>query len=135
VLITGDLNAYAGEDPIAALESAGYTNLVKTYGGPDAYSYVFDAQSGYLDYQLASSSLLSQVTGAGDAHHNADEPSVLDYNTDFKSAAQVTSLYAPDRFRTSDHDPVLVGLNPLAPTSTTPAVTPTHPPLQAPPRR
>ena len=44
-------------------------------------------------------------------HHNADEPSVLDYNTDFKSAGQITSLYAPDRFRTSDHDPVLAGLN------------------------
>ena len=127
VLIVGDLNAYAGEDPIAALEAAGYTNLVKTYGGPDAYSYVFDAQSGYLDYQLASSSFLSQITGAGDAHHNADEPSVLDYNTDFKSAGQVTSLYAPDRVRTSDHDPVLVGLNPLAVTSTALTVTPASP--------
>lgn len=42
VLIVGDLNSSAGEDPIAALESAGYTNLAKSYGGPDAYSYVFD---------------------------------------------------------------------------------------------
>ncbi|MBV9058153.1 MAG: ExeM/NucH family extracellular endonuclease [Pseudonocardiales bacterium] len=127
VLIVGDLNAYAGEDPIAALEGAGYTNLVKTYGGPDAYSYVFDAQSGYLDYQLASSSFLSQITGAGDAHHNADEPEVLDYNTNFKSPGQIMSLYAPDRFRTSDHDPVLVGLNPLATTSTALEVTPVSP--------
>ena len=111
VAIVGDLNSYAGEDPIAALESAGYTNLVKAFHGDDAYSYVFDGQWGYLDYVMASSSLLPQVTGTGDAHHNADEPSVLDYNTDFKSPGQVVSLYAPDRFRTSDHDPVLAALD------------------------
>jgi predicted extracellular nuclease len=110
VAIVGDLNSYAGEDPIAALESAGYANLVKTFHGVEAYSYVFDGQWGYLDYVMASSSLLPQVTGAADAHHNADEPSVLDYLTDFKSPGQVVSLYAPDRFRTSDHDPVLAGL-------------------------
>ncbi|OLR92038.1 hypothetical protein BJP25_24500 [Actinokineospora bangkokensis] len=115
VLIVGDLNSYAGEDPIAALESAGYTNLAKKYQGNDTYSYVFDGQWGYLDHTLASASLVSQVTGAGEAHHNADEPSVLDYNTNFKTPGQVQSLYAADRFRTSDHDPVLVGLDLGAP--------------------
>jgi hypothetical protein len=39
---------------------------------------------------------------------------VLDYNTDFKTAGQVASLYAPDPFRSSDHDSVLVGLAPPA---------------------
>ncbi|MDI1462810.1 ExeM/NucH family extracellular endonuclease [Catellatospora sp. KI3] len=111
VLIVGDLNSYAGEDPIAALEAAGFTNLVKAFHGDDAYSYAFDGQWGYLDYVLASGPAVGQVTGAGDVHHNADEPSVLDYNTDFKTAGQLASLYAPDRFRTSDHDPVLVGLD------------------------
>ncbi len=111
VAIVGDLNSYAGEDPIAALESAGYVNLIKAIHGDDAYSYVFDGQWGYLDYVMASASLRSQVTGAGDAHHNADEPAVLDYNTDFKTPAQIASLYADDRFRTSDHDPVLAGLD------------------------
>ena len=42
--------------------------------GPDAYSYVFDGQWGYLDYALASSSLTSQVDGVGEWHINADEP-------------------------------------------------------------
>jgi len=111
VLVVGDLNAYAGEDPIAALEAAGYVNLIKLFGGLEAYSYVFDGQWGYLDHALASASLVDQVTGSGDAHHNADEPLVLDYNTEFKSAGQIASLYAPDRFRSSDHDPVLVGLD------------------------
>ena len=57
---------------------------------------------------------MPQVIGVADYHINADEPSVLDYNVEFKSAGQVASLYAPDQFRVSDHDPVLVGLSPLS---------------------
>ena len=114
VLIVGDLNSYAAEDPILALEAAGYVNLPKAFGGDEAYSYAFDGQWGYLDHALASPSLRPQVTGAGDFHINADEPSVLDYNTDFKTAGQLASLYAPDPFRSSDHDSVLVGLAPPA---------------------
>ena len=55
--------------------------------------------------------LQSQVTGAADWHINADEPPVLDYNTEFKSAGHVASLYDTSAFRSSDHDPVVVGLN------------------------
>ena len=112
VLVVGDLNSYARETPIQTLEKAGYVDLGRAYGGPLASSYGFDGQWGYLDYSLASPSLRRQVTGAGDVHINADEPAVLDYNTEFKSAGQVASLYAPDRYRTSDHDPVLTGLRP-----------------------
>ena len=110
VLILGDLNAYAMEDPITTLRTAGYADLLKTYLGATAYSYAFDGQWGYLDHALASQSLVSQVSGVTEWHINADEPSVLDYNTEFKSAGQIVSLYAPDQFRVSDHDPVLVGL-------------------------
>ncbi|HEY9089590.1 MAG TPA: ExeM/NucH family extracellular endonuclease [Anaerolineaceae bacterium] len=114
-LIVGDLNSYANEDPIVALEGLGYTNLVKLLLGPDAYSYVFDGQWGYLDHALASASLVSQVTGVAEWHINADEPSVLDYLLDYKSPGQQVSLYAPDEFRISDHDPVLVDLDLDAP--------------------
>jgi predicted extracellular nuclease len=55
--------------------------------------------------------MAAQVRGVADWHVNADEPTVLDYNTNFKPAAQITSLYAPDEFRNSDHDPVIVGLD------------------------
>ncbi|HLB50314.1 MAG TPA: ExeM/NucH family extracellular endonuclease, partial [Anaerolineales bacterium] len=110
VLILGDLNSYAMEDPITALQSGGFTNLISTFVGPDAYSYVFDGQWGYLDHALGSASIVSQVTGVADYHINADEPSVLDYNDDFKSAGQIISLYSADQFRISDHDPVMVGL-------------------------
>ena len=110
-LIIGDLNSYAMEDPIRAIKDAGYVDLLLDLVGDEAYSYVFDGQSGYLDHALASPSLREQVTGTAEWHINADEPTVLDYNTDFKPAAQVASLYAPDAYRSSDHDPVLIGLD------------------------
>ena len=110
-LIVGDLNSYAQEDPIDAIKAAGFHNLVEERIGEDAYSYVFDGQWGYLDHALATDSMERQVSTVAEWHINADEPSVLDYNTDFKSAAQIASLYAPDEFRISDHDPVLVDLD------------------------
>jgi uncharacterized protein len=111
VVLVGDLNSYAKEDPIVALEQGGFENLIAEKIGSEAYSYAFDGEWGYLDHALGTPTLASQVTGIGEWHINADEPSVLDYNTDFKSAGQLASLYAADRFRMSDHDPVLVGLN------------------------
>ena len=117
VLILGDLNSYAMEDPITVLKNAGYTNLVSSFLGEDAYSYVFDGQWGYLDHALGSADLFgkNQVAGVAEFHINADEPSVLDYNTDFKTANLQDVLYAPDMFRVSDHDPIIVGLTPNSP--------------------
>jgi uncharacterized protein len=106
-LVLGDLNAYAKEDPLTTLAAAGYANLLPT----SAYSYVFNGQVGSLDHALGSSSLAKQVSGVDEWHINADEPTVLDYNTEFKSAGQVTSFYSADQYRSSDHDPILVGLN------------------------
>jgi predicted extracellular nuclease len=111
VVLVGDLNSYAKEDPIVALEQGGFENLIAQNVGSDAYSYAFDGEWGYLDHALGTPALARQVTGLGEWHINADEPSVLDYNTDFKSAGQIASLYAADRFRMSDHDPVVVGLS------------------------
>ena len=111
ILLIGDYNSYAMEDPITVIKNAGFTNLIMDSLGADAYSYVFDGQWGYLDHALGSASLASYVTGVADWHINADEPSVLDYNTDFKSNSQISSLYAPDQFRIADHDPVIVDLN------------------------
>jgi predicted extracellular nuclease len=110
-LVIGDMNAYAKEDPIATFEAAGYTNTIASFLGSDAYSFVFQGQSGYLDHALASPALSAKVAGVSEWHTNADEPIALDYNVEFKSPGQVTSFYAPDAFRSSDHDPVLVGLN------------------------
>jgi hypothetical protein len=110
-LVLGDLNSYAKEDPIAALEGAGFVNLIDTFAGDSAYSFVFGGQSGYLDHALASAGLADQATGAAEWHANADEPNVLDYNVEFKSANHVTTLYDPGPFRSADHDPLVVGLD------------------------
>lgn len=111
-LIVGDLNSYARENPITTLEGAGYTNLEISFEGPNGYSYVFGSQAGSLDHSLANATLFPQVTGATTWHINADEPGVLDYNTEFKSPGQVVSLFNADAYRTSDHDPLLIGLDP-----------------------
>ncbi len=115
VLVLGDLNAYAREDPVRMLEAAGFVDLLRLHRGDTATTYGFDGQWGTLDYALASPSLASQVTGAAAWHVNADEPNVLDYNGEFKSAAQRSLLYAPDAFRSSDHDPLVVGLELTSP--------------------
>jgi predicted extracellular nuclease len=109
-LILGDLNSYAMEDPISALTSAGYTDLAASLIGSSAFSYVFAGEWGYLDYAMSNGSLTAQVTGVTEWHINADEPPVLDYNENYKSAGQITSLYSPDAYRSSDHDPVVIGL-------------------------
>ncbi len=118
-IIMGDLNSYAMEDPIDAIKLGSddtpgtgddYTNLISYFQGAYAYSYVFDGQFGYLDHALANSSMLSQVTGAADWHINSDESDALDYDTSFKPPS-IDALYEPNGYRSSDHDPVVVGLN------------------------
>ena len=109
VLILGDLNAYAREDPIRFLEGEGYTDLVRGFAGADASSFVFSGQKGTLDYAMASEDLFGQVTGAADWAINSPEPDALDYNLDFGRDPALFS--ADDAFRASDHDPVIVGLS------------------------
>ncbi len=118
-LLVGDFNAYAREGPVYVLRAGDdglrdtaddYSDLLLEFQGEAAYTYLFDGQLGYLDYALASKSLLPQVTGATVWHINADEPDILDYDTSFKSAEQA-ALYRPDPFRSSDHDPIIIGLD------------------------
>ena len=115
VLLIGDLNAYAKEDPVDLLTDAAQVALVdlvarhNTFG----YSYVFDGAAGRLDHALATGTLAAQATGTLEWHINADEPSVLDYNLEFKQpacAACGPDYYSATPYRSSDHDPVLVGL-------------------------
>ncbi len=129
VLLLGDFNAYAKEDPINTLIAGGYTDLETLFHGANAYSYLFDGQLGHLDYAFASTALLPQVTGADAWHINADEVDLFDYNDEVKDTGEATFEEKPDGsslvpprvvfqpaspYRASDHDPVLVGLFPVA---------------------
>jgi hypothetical protein len=108
VLIIGDLNAYGLEDPIDTLIGGGLVNEVaKHVPLAERYSYIFDGMAGYLDHALATEGMSDQVKDVTIWHINADEPSVIDYNTEFKP----DDRYAPTPYRSSDHDPVVISLD------------------------
>jgi len=106
VLVIGDLNAYAMEDPVDTLKIGGLADQLLRFAPGGYYSYVFDGEAGALDHALASATMAAQITGATHWRINADEPSVIDYNTEFKPQ----DLYSVSPYRASDHDPVLIGL-------------------------
>ena len=119
-LLIGDLNAYGQEDPITALTSSGYADQVQRFND-FGYSYVFDGGAGRLDHAIANTALAAKVNRVVHWHINADEAAVADYNTEFKAPALTcgaggTSLcpadpYTATPYRSSDHDPVVLGLN------------------------
>ena len=122
VIIIGDLNAYAQEDPIEELTGHGYVDQIARFNS-FGYSYVFDGTAGRLDHAITTPSLSTKVTRAIEWHINADEPSVIDYNTEFKQpacAACGPDYYSASPYRSSDHDPVIVGLNLLKSVNGTP---------------
>ncbi len=111
VLIMGDLNAYAKEDPIQTLIGKGFVNLIERFHGAKGYSYLFSGEVGYLDHAIASASLSGQTSYAMEWHINADEPTAFDYNLENKTTQQQADFYQPTPFRGSDHDPIVVELN------------------------
>ncbi|TWI65128.1 hypothetical protein IP91_02534 [Pseudoduganella lurida] len=108
VLVIGDMNSYGMEDPIRTITAKGFVNQLERFVRPAGvpYSYVFGHESGYLDHALASAALSPQVAGVAEWHVNADEPEVIDYNTDGKPQ----DLYNALPYRASDHDPVVISL-------------------------
>jgi 5'-nucleotidase len=105
VLLVGDFNAYEQEDPIKVLTDAGYVDLGPTTG---EYSYNFDGMVGSLDHVLASPAAAGLVTGTDIWNINAYEPVANEYS---RYNYNASILYDETPFRSSDHDPVLVGLD------------------------
>jgi len=110
VLVIGDLNAYLEEDPVTAFENAGFVNLLGNALGPNAYSFVFAGQAGALDHAFASPTFAPQISGVAEWHINADEAPLFDYNLEFGRDAGLFDTGTP--FRASDHDPLIIGINP-----------------------
>ncbi|MCU1546576.1 MAG: multifunctional nuclease/2,3-cyclic-nucleotide [Homoserinimonas sp.] len=109
VLLIGDFNAYAEEDPIQVFTSAGYVDLVPAFTD-DQYTYSFDGELGSLDHIIATASMAESITGAGVWSINSPEWSERGYEF---SAVDATSVY-----RSSDHDPSLVGVSAAATAAT-----------------
>jgi len=113
ILVIGDLNAYGQEDPIDAMRARGLVDLRERLGEakPHAdeqadYSYNYRGQSGSMDHAMVTDVFAADVTGIATWHINSDEPRFLDYNQEYNPKA----LYEANLFRSSDHDPVLIGI-------------------------
>jgi len=103
VLLLGDLNAYTQEDPIEVLRDAGFVDLGELLDRA-RYSYVFNDQSGSLDHAMASRALAWKVTDLTHWNINAVESFAYQYSGD-------PALYAPNPYRSSDHDPLVLGID------------------------
>jgi uncharacterized protein len=99
-VIVGDLNAYTMEDPIQTLIASGWRDAFSGQRGPAPYSYVYDGLIGRLDHALLSPTLAARLVGAAEWHSNADEP-------DSRGYQQRPNDRSP--WRSSDHDPLVVG--------------------------
>ncbi len=104
VLLAGDFNSYSQEDPLEVLKGAGYVDLGETTG---EQTYLFDGYVGSLDHVFASPAAASAVTGADVWNINSVEPIANEYS---RYNYNASILYDTTPFRSSDHDPVLVGL-------------------------
>jgi len=99
-LLVGDLNAYAMEDPLRTLARAGWVDALAGVATPP-YTYVYEGQAGRLDHALLSPALAPRLAGAAVWHANADESDELGYANDD----------ARTPWRSSDHDPIVIGLD------------------------
>ena len=112
ILIMGDLNAYAMEDPITLLRKNGMIDLHRAFHADSSYSYVYRGQLGYLDHALCNSTLYPQVTGMLAYHINSDEHDNYTYDKSNDNSM----------FRCSDHDPIIVGLRLDSTATSTPEI-------------
>ncbi len=114
VLVVGDLNAYAQEDPVDVFRAAGLVEQIERFvAQPDRYTFNFGAEVGQLDHAFATASLNTQATGATIWHINADEPAIIDYDTNdsVDNSRKPDDRYEPTPYRSADHDPLLIGFN------------------------
>jgi predicted extracellular nuclease len=124
-LIIGDLNAYAKEDPIRLMKEEGFRYLGEGSNEAPHFSFSYDGLLGSLDHALASESLKKQVRSVEVWHINAEEYPGFAYDSDISEpppgatvnpdakkleAATRALLYRRTPFRSSDHDPLIVGL-------------------------
>ncbi len=106
VALVGDFNSYTQEDPLRELYAAGYVDAASTLDAGE-YSYSYSGLSGSLDHVLLNAAAAGRATGADIWNINSGESVALEYS---RYNAHGTLFYAPDAYRSSDHDPVLVAL-------------------------
>ncbi|HIY24640.1 MAG TPA: ExeM/NucH family extracellular endonuclease [Candidatus Brachybacterium merdigallinarum] len=103
----GDFNAYSQEDPMQLFYDAGYTNLVKEHE-PDSWSYNFDGRTGSLDHVIGNETATARVTDATNWQINGPESVMVQYG---RYNNNVVDVYEEGVFGSSDHDPMIVGID------------------------
>ncbi|WP_313255137.1 ExeM/NucH family extracellular endonuclease [Stenotrophomonas acidaminiphila] len=101
-VLLGDFNAYAMEAPIRQLQADGWRDAFKVAGVPQPYSYVYNGLTGRLDHALLNPGMAARLKGAAEWHINADEADDAGYQ----------GRNVPGPWRSSDHDPLLLGFDP-----------------------
>ncbi|HLR92887.1 MAG TPA: ExeM/NucH family extracellular endonuclease [Jiangellaceae bacterium] len=109
VFLLGDFNAYSAEAPVTVLEDAGYTNL-NSGPKPGEPTYVYDGKVGSLDHVFANATAAEKVTGTDVWRINAAESVLAEYSRHNYFASHIFQPGTP--FRASDHEPIVVGLDP-----------------------
>lgn len=115
VLILGDLNAYSQEDPMQVFYKNGYKNLKysKVASEKQPFSYSYSGQLGSLDHALISGKWSDNALSVDAWHINSVEAPLMDYMTEANGQKYRSkdNYAAPDAYRSSDHDPIVVGMN------------------------
>ena len=106
VVMAGDYNSYTMEDPLDVLYQAGYTDVGSRFDA-GRYSYSFSGLSGSLDHILVNDYALRMSTGAAHWSINSGESVALEYS---RYNYHATNFHDPGPYRSSDHDPVVLGL-------------------------
>ncbi len=106
VVMAGDYNSYTLEDPLDVLYKAGYTDVGSKFD-PGQYSYSFSGLAGSLDHVLVNAAALKMATGADHWNINSGESVALEYS---RYNYHSTDFHDPGPYRSSDHDPVVLGL-------------------------
>ena len=110
VFLLGDFNAYTKEDPLVVLADAGYVDIGQTMS--DKETYQFDGRIGSLDHVFASPTAARTVTGADVWNINSYESVAREYS---RHNYNVLDFYNTGAFRSSDHDPIVVGVKKSGP--------------------
>ncbi len=106
IVMAGDYNSYTMEDPMDVLYKAGYTDVGSRFD-PSSFSYSFSGLSGSLDHILVNDYALRMSTGADHWNINSGESVAMEYS---RYNYHSTDFHAPGPYRSSDHDPVVLGL-------------------------
>ncbi|MDX1473351.1 MAG: ExeM/NucH family extracellular endonuclease [Reinekea sp.] len=110
IIMVGDFNSYSKEDPIIALEEAGFTNLKDTDKSTEEipFSYSYSGFLGSLDYIIGSAAMTESLLSIDAWHINSVESDVLDYDTTLDPYEKNdTYASADDPYYSSDHDPIV----------------------------